>query len=121
MENKTKTIIRFGTIGIITLLVIGAIIFKVVEKNNIQQAGTQTQPENQTPTVDPKTQAQLNELDALRNQQGTVQSPTPEETTKQLNDLDAIRKQTNPKQTPPTQAEIDSQLQQLDALRKAGQ
>ena len=119
MENKIKIMIAASVIGFITLLVIGVILFKIVGNNKLPQTQNQVQQEEPAPTVDSQTQAQLDELDALRNQQGTVQPPTPEETQKQLNELDALRKQANPKQTPPTQAEIQSQLQQLDALRKA--
>lgn len=123
MENKTKIIIAVSIIGVVTLLIIGVILFKIVGTNNLPktQIKTQVQQENQTPTIDPQTQAQLDELNTLRNQQGTTtaQPSTSEETQKQLNDLDALRKQTNAKKTPPTQAEVNDQLSQLDALRKA--
>jgi len=121
MENKTKIIIAVSIIGVIALLVAGVIIFKVFHKNNSSQTqtGTQVQQENQKPTIDPKMQAQLDELDALRKQQGNVQLLSPEEIQKQLDELNTLHKQTNPKQTSLTQAEIQSQLQQLNTLKEA--
>jgi len=115
METKTKKII-IGAIVVVTVIVIGFAIAKIVSNKNAPVAQPQQQTAVSGPTENPEVAQQLKQLDEMRKADPSAAAPpTQDQIQSQLKTLDAQRGA----QKPPTEEETKSQLDQLDQMRNS--
>lgn len=108
MNKKQQMAILIG-IAVITLIIVGTILLNAYGEKD---KSSQIQNESQASKIDSKTQQQLQEMDALRKQQG-ISDPTQEEVKKQIEELDKIREESGIKQDVQTEEEINEKIKEL--------
>ena len=138
METKTKNVVSIvSLVLVVAALAFGNFFFikKINAVKNSGQVANQNSTQNNTgntdqyvnpvPKVDPVIQGQLDDLKKLQVSNGPVTPPTPEVVAQQLDDLRKLQAQPTagsaqaPQEIkPPTAAEIQDQLKQLQQLNK---
>jgi flagellar basal body-associated protein FliL len=124
MDKKQKIIVSIFT-AVVIIACVALVVFvrqrKQAGQVNLQGSGQNNKVNQNDANNDPEISAQLQALDELRKNSADTQPKTDGEkqavAQTQLQQLDAIRKADNT--PPPTQQQIDDQLKQLDALRNA--
>jgi hypothetical protein len=117
--QKDKIKIALAVLAGVAVFAVLVGIFSWVRLSMGKKSSVAENPINQQQTEEPaasvEIQAQLDQLEKQREAEGMTQLPTQEEVSSQLEKLDAMRKEE--KIQPPTQEEINAQMENLRQLK----